>query len=87
MKTLVSYKSARVKDKVVTSHTALTTTPACWSRYLDAKQGGVDDEVATLIEDGVGLWGLRVGHQVLLPSQAPPKVNGLQVVQLRFPSL
>ena len=71
----------------VTSDTALTIKPACWITNLDAKQCGVDDEVATLIEDGVGLWGFGVGHQVLLPRQAPPKVNGLQVVHLRLPSL
>lgn len=55
--------------------------------YLDAKHGGIDDEVAALIKDCVGVRSLRVCNQVLLPRHATPKVDRFQVVQLRLPSL
>jgi len=60
---------------------------AKFSKHLDAQQSGIDDEVAALIEDGIWLRCFRVCYQVLLASHATPKVNGLQVVQLRLASL
>ena len=55
--------------------------------HLDAQHGGIDDEIAALIKDCIGVGGLGVCNQVLLPRHAPPKVDGLQVIQLRLSSL
>lgn len=67
--------------------TALVKTGHAHNPYLDAKHGGIDDEVAALIKDCIGVGGFRVCNQVLLPRHATPEVNRLQVVHLRLPSL
>ena len=43
--------------------------------HLYAQEGWVDDEVAGVVEYGVGAWGLGVRHQLALARQATPKIE------------